>query len=259
MPPEAQVTTGDSSPEKPALPEWALARAQDQGGQQWVATRLEGVLGRVKDNAVVRVARELWGYVTDPRIPTTHKVIALAGLVYLVNPFDAIPDPLPLAGYTDDAVVLFAVVRSVRQIVAALETSAKSVVSHAVAQAQEAVARRGVQHVCLTLWTVTLAAFVGLVYAAARGAVFGAAGGLGDPYVAACLATGSLGLVGNVLLARRVWERYVALRHEVREALAHALLAVIGWREIVMLLLPVLALVVIVGLKLGLSAGGQMR
>lgn len=42
-------------------------------------------------------------------------ILILAGLIYLVSPVDLIPDFIPVAGYTDDVVVLGFVVRTVRE------------------------------------------------------------------------------------------------------------------------------------------------
>lgn len=46
---------------------------------------------------------------TDPPLPNAPlagKAIAIAALVYLLSPVDAIPDPIPLVGLTDDVGVL---------------------------------------------------------------------------------------------------------------------------------------------------------
>ncbi len=39
---------------------------------------------------------------TDPQTPLQAKVIAFAALAYFIFPIDAIPDLLPMAGFTDD-------------------------------------------------------------------------------------------------------------------------------------------------------------
>lgn len=50
-------------------------------------------------------------YVT---LPLQSIVFALASVVYFVNPFDIIPDFLPLGGYLDDATVLSFVLKSIK-------------------------------------------------------------------------------------------------------------------------------------------------
>jgi uncharacterized membrane protein YkvA (DUF1232 family) len=53
------------------------------------------------------------GLLRDPRVPRRWRW-ALAGLlVYLVMPFDLVPDFLPVVGHVDDAVVVVAVLRGV--------------------------------------------------------------------------------------------------------------------------------------------------
>jgi uncharacterized membrane protein YkvA (DUF1232 family) len=44
--------------------------------------------------------------VADPTTPGRVKGVLLAALAYFVMPFDAIPDFLPVIGFTDDAAVL---------------------------------------------------------------------------------------------------------------------------------------------------------
>jgi uncharacterized membrane protein YkvA (DUF1232 family) len=51
---------------------------------------------------------------TDPATPYRAKAILLAALAYFVLPFDAVPDWLLIAGFTDDAAVLAAAVQTVR-------------------------------------------------------------------------------------------------------------------------------------------------
>ncbi|MGE3302458.1 MAG: YkvA family protein [Hyphomonadaceae bacterium] len=43
--------------------------------------------------------------VLDRRTPWGPKLLAAGALIYLVNPFDLLPDVLPLAGWIDDAAV----------------------------------------------------------------------------------------------------------------------------------------------------------
>ena len=55
--------------------------------------------------------------VRDPSTPSRVRMILLAALAYLVLPFDAIPDLLPVLGFTDDAAVMAAAISSVRSAI----------------------------------------------------------------------------------------------------------------------------------------------
>lgn len=52
--------------------------------------------------------------VRDPQTPARVKVILLAALAYFVMPLDAVPDIIPLLGFSDDAAVLAAAFTAVR-------------------------------------------------------------------------------------------------------------------------------------------------
>ena len=49
----------------------------------------------------------------DHATPTQAKAALLAAIAYFVLPFDAIPDMLPIIGFTDDAAVLAATIKLV--------------------------------------------------------------------------------------------------------------------------------------------------
>jgi uncharacterized membrane protein YkvA (DUF1232 family) len=49
----------------------------------------------------------------DPTTPLQVKAILFGALAYFVVPFDVLPDFMPLLGFTDDAAVLYAAVRTV--------------------------------------------------------------------------------------------------------------------------------------------------
>ena len=84
--------------------------------------------------------KETWGYLQamlrlirayargDYRqIPTTNLLIIIAAIIYIVNPFDFIPDWVPGLGFLDDAFILaFAVAKTKRTLdeFMAWETSA---------------------------------------------------------------------------------------------------------------------------------------
>jgi len=50
----------------------------------------------------------------DPATPKRVRAILLGAIAYLVLPFDAIPDFVPLFGFTDDAAVIAAAIAAVR-------------------------------------------------------------------------------------------------------------------------------------------------
>ncbi len=53
-------------------------------------------------------ALSVWWAARDPETPMAAKGMMLAGLAYFVLPTDAIPDVLPVIGFTDDAAVIAA-------------------------------------------------------------------------------------------------------------------------------------------------------
>jgi len=54
-----------------------------------------------------------WFCTRDPQTPRRVKLTLLAALGYFVLPLDAIPDFLPLIGFTDDAAVIAAAIAAV--------------------------------------------------------------------------------------------------------------------------------------------------
>jgi uncharacterized membrane protein YkvA (DUF1232 family) len=52
---------------------------------------------------------------TDPATPSRVKLLIVGALAYFVMPFDAIPDFLPIIGFTDDAAVIAATIAAVRK------------------------------------------------------------------------------------------------------------------------------------------------
>lgn len=53
-------------------------------------------------------ALSVWWCARDPETPTAAKGMMLAALAYFVLPTDALPDILPVIGFTDDAAVIAA-------------------------------------------------------------------------------------------------------------------------------------------------------
>ena len=48
--------------------------------------------------------------IRDPQAAWKSKAVAIAALVYLISPLDALPDPIPFFGLADDAALIVAVV-----------------------------------------------------------------------------------------------------------------------------------------------------
>ncbi len=67
------------------------------------------LLARALPDIVRLVAR----LVRDPRLPRPAKVVLAAVAVYLLSPFDLLPDFVPLVGYLDDAILAALVVDGV--------------------------------------------------------------------------------------------------------------------------------------------------
>lgn len=59
---------------------------------------------------VVAYARGLYR-----QIPMNRLIIVVGGLIYVVSPVDVIPDPIPVAGFLDDATVIAWVIKAVRE------------------------------------------------------------------------------------------------------------------------------------------------
>lgn len=74
----------------------------------WAKTRR--TLGRIP---FTRDALAAYYCATDPATPRRVRVILLAALAYFIVPTDLIPDFIAGLGYTDDATVLLAALRSV--------------------------------------------------------------------------------------------------------------------------------------------------
>ena len=62
---------------------------------------------------VVEMALRLYYAAQDPNTPAWAKTVIYGALGYFIFPVDAIPDPTPVVGYTDDLGVLFAAVATV--------------------------------------------------------------------------------------------------------------------------------------------------
>lgn len=83
----------------------------------------DGFWGKVKKYAKVAgkevVEKALWLYYAaqQPNTPVWAKTLIYAALAYFVLPVDAIPDVIPVVGYTDDLGALAAALASVSMYV----------------------------------------------------------------------------------------------------------------------------------------------
>ncbi len=67
--------------------------------------------------ALIRMIRS-WARGDFKRLPRKTILVAIAAVLYFLNPFDFIPDFIPGIGYLDDAAVLAFVLNSIRHDVA---------------------------------------------------------------------------------------------------------------------------------------------
>ena len=80
------------------------------------AEKRRGRIARVWEDfqAMVRLLRA-WRRGDYPVVPWRAIILAIAALIYFVDPFDLIPDFIPVIGYLDDATVIAFVVESIRR------------------------------------------------------------------------------------------------------------------------------------------------
>jgi uncharacterized membrane protein YkvA (DUF1232 family) len=233
------------------IPDRYMVAAAQPEARHDVEERLPAKLGRIAgDQKLVRLARDAYRYATDPRVPQKYKIMGLAALLYLINPFDLIPDFLPGAGYIDDLGALTAFVMAVGKVIETARDAAKDVVTHTVAETEAAVARRGLAQISLSLWASTLAACVGLVYYIAREALAPGSVALADPFFLACTLTAGIGFVASARFAARVTRQFQHAPPWVQERLWWALAGQANGRELALLALPIVALVVVLLVRL---------
>src|SRR5262245_51633960 len=217
------------------IPESYMRAAARPEARIEIAERLPAKLAGLGDQPIVRLAREAYRYATDPRVPRKYKIMGLAALLYLLNPFDLIPDFIPGAGYIDDLGALTAFVVAVRKVIETARDAAKDVVTHAGAETEAAVARRGLAQITLSIWASTLVACVGLVYYVTRTALAPGSTALADPFFVACSLTAAIGLVASARFAERVWRTWQHTPTWARERFWWALAEQARGRELLLL------------------------
>jgi uncharacterized membrane protein YkvA (DUF1232 family) len=106
--------------------------SDDRPGTRFSASEMEAMRRAARDEA--GVLAEFWAKIRalsrkvpfaenivaaaycagDPATPAKVKLLIVGAIAYFVMPFDAIPDFLPLIGFTDDAAVIAATIATVR-------------------------------------------------------------------------------------------------------------------------------------------------
>lgn len=59
----------------------------------------------------------LYAVLLDADCPALAKAVVVAALLYLLNPFDAIPDPVVFVGYIDDLSVLLSAIATLSNVI----------------------------------------------------------------------------------------------------------------------------------------------
>jgi len=82
-------------------------KAAEPGSAEYVREGFGEKLRKVAGNVdVASAAKKLYGYFTDPSVAAAKKLLIVAGLIYFINPFDMMPDLIPVLGYVDDLGIL---------------------------------------------------------------------------------------------------------------------------------------------------------
>lgn len=74
--------------------------------------KLKNVMSKVP---FVRDAVAMYFCMLDPKTPFWVKASVASALAYFIMPIDAIPDPIPIVGYADDAAVIYLVLSIVHR------------------------------------------------------------------------------------------------------------------------------------------------
>ena len=68
---------------------------------------------RIAGHTLVKQSLQLYFAAESPDTPTWAKGVVFGALAYFVSPIDAIPDPMPAIGVTDDLGVLISAVATI--------------------------------------------------------------------------------------------------------------------------------------------------
>lgn len=110
----AETASGPSGKEAPDIRGWISRIGGEAKQEEYVK---QGFLQKIKKNAAkIPFASEavaMYYCAMDRQTPITAKLTAIGALAYIVLPVDAIPDLIPLLGFTDDAAAFWAAYKSI--------------------------------------------------------------------------------------------------------------------------------------------------
>lgn len=107
------------TPDLPVPADRAEQKSQETLVQRRFWAKARRTLGRIPFSADLFAA---YYCATDPATPRQVKAVLVAALTYFIVPTDMIPDFIAGLGYTDDAAVLMAALRAVRNHVKSAHT-----------------------------------------------------------------------------------------------------------------------------------------
>ena len=103
--------------------EWVKAASRPDACQM-IQDELPKWVEKVRHSELVTRARRLWGYLISEQCSAGDRVVAIAALLYLLSPIDAVPDFIPVLGWLDDLVVAGLVLGYLDKKAAAIEPTA---------------------------------------------------------------------------------------------------------------------------------------
>lgn len=81
----------------------------------------KGFYAKIKDNIAripfLRDSVALYFLTIDREIPPLKKAIAFAALAYFIIPVDAIPDIIPITGFTNDAAMIAGAIATLESLI----------------------------------------------------------------------------------------------------------------------------------------------
>jgi len=82
---------------------------------------ISGFVTKIKANLAkitfLRDAVAMYKAAVDPDVQNVNKAICFAALAYFIMPIDAIPDVIPILGFTDDAAMIAGAIKSMGNVI----------------------------------------------------------------------------------------------------------------------------------------------